>query len=375
MNQLRTLGSSLRKAVSSPKRSCVTESLVLILLIVLVIGGSIASRLQTFWWRNQGGIALAQAHGLSEEQSLRRARRAVREFDRVLSVDSNHLYHLHRAQAYYLLGEIDKAILDFQRVEEAIPYIAAQGNSATTQGDYSRAESLYRLAFAVDQDAQWLYCPLGLVYEAQDRYDKALQSYLVFAQLEQDEVRLVKEAKDCLYRAGRLLQARGEDLRAVPYLRQSIELGGGVLPLVFLSDAYRRLEDFEQAISWAERAVSEYPDLEQPHLYLGLACRDSGLPSAALRQFLIAAEINPQNDVAHFLLGQAYEATGQSQEALQEYQKAVDISPEKVGAHLALAGLYRKLGHDRLALAECRIVLQLEPADDRAKWCRSELEK
>jgi tetratricopeptide (TPR) repeat protein len=64
----------------------------------------------------------------------------------------------------------------------------------------------------------------------------------------------------------------------------------------------------------------------------------------ALRELLIAKEIDSSRDGAYLNLGNIYFLKKDYQKAIQNYNKAIELGTKSVGAHIYLAVAYRKVG-------------------------------
>jgi tetratricopeptide (TPR) repeat protein len=100
-----------------------------------------------------------------------------------------------------------------------------------------------------------------------------------------------------------------------------------------LAEAYRKEARFEQALSIAERGVLEHPHFASGRVTLGRILID----------------------------------LGRVEEALDHLEKAVETAPENILAHRLLAESYLQLKDRKNALKSFKMVLFLNPSDDRAE--------
>jgi len=93
------------------------------------------------------------------------------------------------------------------------------------------------------------------------------------------------------------------------------------------------------------------------HFRLGSEFLQRGDPTSALREFMEAEKLNPDDATVQFGLGSALNAKGRFQEGLQHYRKALDIDPKFTEAHNAIGATYLELGHWDDAIREFEITL------------------
>ncbi len=111
-------------------------------------------------------------------------------------------------------------------------------------------------------------------------------------------------------------------------------------------------------------------------LFLPLAeeYRKSGMPDEAISVILRGLEHQPGYTSARVALGRIYMEKGMLDEARKEFEAVVSAIPDNLFAHRKLADIYREKGEIRKAAAEYRTVIRLNPLDEEAKICLSEIE-
>lgn len=94
------------------------------------------------------------------------------------------------------------------------------------------------------------------------------------------------------------------------------------------------------------------------HHGLGYNYLQQGDPTAALREFLEAERLNPQNAHIQYALGLALNAKGRYLEALDHYKQALVLDPKFTEVHNAMGATYLELGKWDDAIQEFNIVLK-----------------
>ncbi len=80
------------------------------------------------------------------------------------------------------------------------------------------------------------------------------------------------------------------------------------------------------------------------HIQIGTAYLDSVQYNSALKEFLEAAKLTPEDPKIHFLLGVSYFGKGLSDRAIAEFQRAIALKPDNSEAHNYLGRIYLERG-------------------------------
>jgi tetratricopeptide (TPR) repeat protein len=90
---------------------------------------------------------------------------------------------------------------------------------------------------------------------------------------------------------------------------------------------------------------------------------------AAITDFNIVIELNPNDVDAYYSRGYALYYLGQYQRALEDFDKAIWLNPDDPYSYWSRGLPHRKLGHIEEALADFRYYLELRPdAENREKF-------
>jgi tetratricopeptide (TPR) repeat protein len=111
-------------------------------------------------------------------------------------------------------------------------------------------------------------------------------------------------------------------------------------------------------------------------LFLPLAeeYRKSGMLDEAITVILKGLEHQPGYTSARVALGRIYLEKNMSDEAKEEFEAVVRTIPDNLFAHRKLADIYKERGETEKAISEYKTVVQLNPLDEDAMMCLSELE-
>ncbi len=94
------------------------------------------------------------------------------------------------------------------------------------------------------------------------------------------------------------------------------------------------------------------------HHGLGYNYLQEGDPTSALREFLEAERLNPQDPQIQYALGLCLNAKGRYPQALEHYERALALDPKYTEVHNAKGATYLEMGKWDDALQEFNLVLK-----------------
>ena len=97
------------------------------------------------------------------------------------------------------------------------------------------------------------------------------------------------------------------------------------------------------------------------HLGSAQGYKDSGLLDAALAEFGLALEVNPNIADAHMGMGGIYQQRGDYEMASRAYERATIVEPDKFEAHYSLGLMKQLLGRLQEALRAYKTAWRLDP--------------
>ena len=111
--------------------------------------------------------------------------------------------------------------------------------------------------------------------------------------------------------------------------------------MLYIADAEIQMNQYTYAASMLDRAIKFDPSLGLAYLDLGILAANEGRNEDALREFLTAEKLTPNDVNVHWRLGRLYRAMGKEGEARVELDKASTITKS------ADQELYKKIAGDR----------------------------
>lgn len=229
------------------------------------------------------------------------------------------IQHVQAGMAAQKEGRLSDAIVEFKRVTELAPNLAAA------------------------------FVNLGAAYLQNHQYGPAIDPLKHALQLNPDLI----GADQML---GYALLAQGYSAEAIPHLEKAhVQDALGIAQL--------KTGKLSEAISNLQAALAKRPNDPELLYYLG---RASGLLSKEAFDTLQANY--PDSARAHQALAENYAVLRRVPEAEKEYNEALNARADTPGVHLALGGLYEGASEWPKAEAEYRAETKLEPGNAEAAY-------
>jgi tetratricopeptide (TPR) repeat protein len=148
-----------------------------------------------------------------------------------------------------------------------------------------------------------------------------------------------------------------------------------IYAMTTIAGLFGKLGEFEQEITWAQKAIAIDPQFD-------LAYINSGNALAGLKKFNEAADaykkairINPQNPLGVYGLGVIGEDQGNFKKALEFYQQSIQIDPMFENGYFNLAVMHANLKQFDEAVAALKKLIELNPQAEDAKAILRQIEK
>ncbi|MGI9352959.1 MAG: sulfotransferase [Rhizobiaceae bacterium] len=118
---------------------------------------------------------------------------------------------------------------------------------------------------------------------------------------------------------------------------------------------------FKEAMAFADALISRYPKEEIIHGIQGASAASLGQTDIAIRSFMNAVEINPENPNAHVNLGTALLENSDPDKALIHLEKALELDPELFEGHNNLANALAERGSYERAAKSFEKAISIRP--------------
>ncbi|HNV86940.1 MAG TPA: tetratricopeptide repeat protein [Candidatus Omnitrophota bacterium] len=228
-----------------------------------------------------------------------------------------------------------KALADFDRYEEAIPYLEK--------------------AIEIQPDQAEYYDNLGLAYKYVGNSDKAIELY-------KEAIEKDPKGLDPYRHLTAIYLAKEDFPRAEAYLKEAIELDPRSSDLYYyLGSLYEKQNRPDEAIEAYGKSLELRPDQLDVCQNLGALYLRTGRVKEAEALSLKAAELSPQDAVGYYNLAHLFSVQKRYDKAIELYQIAVRLDPVFVEAYNSLGCAYDETGEYDKAIENYRTVLRIQP--------------
>ncbi|MCI0387416.1 MAG: tetratricopeptide repeat protein [Acidobacteria bacterium] len=243
-------------------------------------------------------------------------------------------------------GDLDAAILEFKRVVELAPNLAAAhanlGAVYFEKKDYDSAIPSLRKALELNPDLPGVHSMLGVALLTRGYASQAIPH-------------LEKSQSDDLL--GVALLESGRAGESIDKLEVALEKRPGDPDLLYyLSQAYGRLSK-----QMFDLLTERSPDSARRQQMLGEAQAVAGNRDAAEKHFRAALEKRADFHGVHLALGELYLGSGDYENAEREFREEVRLLPGSALAAYKLGAVLLNRGQVREAIAELKRANELQP--------------
>jgi tetratricopeptide (TPR) repeat protein len=123
----------------------------------------------------------------------------------------------------------------------------------------------------------------------------------------------------------------------------------------------------QELMDTTETALLERAGNADAHIKLGTLYQNRNMLDEAIAEFEKAVEIDPGSVVARGSLAVIYESQGKITKAIEEYKEIVKLQPDSAPAHTGLGLLYQQADMIDEAIAEMVTAIQLAPGSAAAR--------
>ncbi len=254
-------------------------------------------------------------------------KKAVKELENMRSdaPDDERAYFA-LGQAYFEMGEPEKAIAAYEKYQELVPTVDAGYLSIAEyyerRGDHDKAIEYLNKALKSQPDAPKSLLMLANIYSKLDRAKEAIPMYRKLLELTGDNPAIKRQLAAVLIETGEFGEAKQvlEDLvKSAPDDNDS---------RVLLSRALIGAREYPRAIEILKELTSDNPDNLEAHFYLGTAYEQSGNPAEAAKIFAglldqtkaAGEEFKANRTVFQQHLAAAYQDLGENEKAIVIYE-------------------------------------------------------
>ncbi|MFC2049044.1 tetratricopeptide repeat protein [Elusimicrobiota bacterium] len=228
------------------------------------------------------------------------------------------------------------------------------------QGEYDKAEELFKKALSINPKNEGTYFELGQCFRDQGEYDKAVELF-------EQAVSMNPKNEGVYFELGWCYRAKGEYEKAGELFKKVISMNSNNAGAYFeLGRYYRYQREHEKAEELFDKALAMNSKNDGMHIELGKWYMEQGEYEKAEELFEKALSINPENDMLYIRLGRYYKKGGDYDKAEELFKKALLMNPKNIETYFVLGRVYKKRGeYDKVEKLFKKVFL-VSPKSDRA---------
>lgn len=159
---------------------------------------------------------------------------------------------------------------------------------------------------------------------------------------------------------------RGDHDKPVELWKKAIATNPNPRYFASLGNAYRRVEDYDEAIEAYYRCLEfgkDFPSLPGVYSNLGNTLARLGRYDEAVSHVKMAISMRPDKADYHFNLGNILGKAGRYDEAVPYFETAIKLDPDNVRAYKVLGWTYARIGDNERAKSCLEQYLRFKPKD------------
>jgi len=235
------------------------------------------------------------------------------------------------------------------------------GKALYEVGESKAAEDVLRAGRRIFPDDVWLNYDLAYLLDVAGRGEEAIRYYSIARALRPETA----------HELGHVLERKGEAVEAVAVFQDLVRLrpddgrnwGCYGRLLQVRGDSLRAGEALEKAVAIVRESVRLKPDDPVPHDILAAALNDQGKPQEAITEYWESIRLEPGHATTHYNLGNLLKDQGMAAEAIAEWREAIRLRTDFALPHYNLGIALKSQGKVQEAIAEFRQAIQLKPDD------------
>ncbi len=284
---------------------------------------------------------------------------AIEQFDKVIALYSDYSSgYSFRATSYIGLEDWQHA------TDDIITALAIDYDTRTfyiMQDLPQEGSDMLRVKLSIQceknpNDAYWPYC-LGTIYESNKQYAKAITYYEESNRRDADDT--------ALYRVSNCYCDLGDFQQALTYIDKALQLDPTDISYT-LQRSYilRNLGHYDGALAEAEKCIQEYPDIAGSYIWRANVKASLRDYDGAVDDLSTAIILDPESAAAHHYRGDFYTQQGKTALAAEDYKRVIELEDTPAKYTYAMFA-YQALGDNDQALAAMDTIISR--SDDKRK--------
>ena len=233
-------------------------------------------------------------------------------------------YTILLGMAHYGLGQFAQAAPYLKTAAAAdpqnLPIRLALAHSLLWSKQYSKVLDVYHEILTLDPDSAEAYMLAGEALDEMKDSSGAIEMFRKAAKAKPNE-------PNVHFGLGYLFWTQKQYPDAIKEFQAELANDANHFQsMLYMADANIQMNQYADAGPLLEKAVKIDPSLGLAHLDLGILAANDGRNDDALREFLVAEKIMPEDVNVHWRLGRLYRTMGKKEEAKAELDKASSIT-------------------------------------------------
>ncbi|WP_348263080.1 tetratricopeptide repeat protein [Telmatobacter sp. DSM 110680] len=233
-------------------------------------------------------------------------------------------YAILLGMAHYGLSQYVEAAPFLKTAADAdpqnLPIRLALAHSYLWSKQYSRVLDVYHEILNLDPDSAEADMLAGEALDEMSDTSGAIEMF-------RKAVKAKPSEPNVHFGLGYLLWSQKQYAEAIPEFQAELANDPNhAQSLLYIADAKIQMNQPEDAAQLLEKSVKLDPSMGLAHLDLGILAASDGHNDDALREFLTAEKLTPNDVNVHWRLGRLYRAMGRKEEAKAELDKASTIT-------------------------------------------------
>lgn len=292
-------------------------------------------------------------------RALKQYKRAVTDLEAALDLDKQSHYYYVRAQNFYDMGELDKALIStaraLRRNRKHHLAFGLLGVNFARRADHKRAMAAYNKAIKLQPEYLYAYLGRAAVHLADGRDEEAFKDYDQAVRIGSGDYSSYFNRGDAYWRRGMREDALADFRKALASERLTPEYAAAIG------------DRFASQLLWKE-AIAAYTRshaLERSVMALMRrakcweALRDT---KKALADLTAAAELEPGQPAPWSARGLLYAQLGEDEKAVADLNRAVKLAPKDAPTRVARGRFFARVGRPKLSMEDFNAAIEADPA-------------
>ena len=309
------------------------------------------------------------------------ANKAIDEYRQAIDADPSSEYLTSGlAELYVRTGRIRDAVVEAQDIIKRDPknleahkllgriYLRSLGDMQANSGSVDvlkRAIEQYEQIVKIEPDSAEDHLLLGRLYRLNNDLQKAEAEFKTATELEPD-------SEEAVTSLAYLYNEEGDSARAAKVLTQIPDASRSAKLYAALGYTYEQQKQYQNAIDAYRHAVELDHDNLDAIRGLAQNLLNAGQLDAALEQYQVIADANPEDSQTFIRIGEIYRRTGKFDLALENLKKAESMVEESFEAPYYIAAVYETQGRYDEAIQVLQDLLKKTEKPDAASYKQEE---